>query len=340
MTRSIKSAEHKLRFAGIVCLAFVATTVDAAILRISTDGPGAEVLYTTSELRGVPSIALDVPGDHLYWSTGYSGGTIERSRLDGSGREIVFQSGTSRPTSVRAAGIALDPASDKVYWVDDSLKLIREGTISTGAFSTLLSLSYDARLDEIELAAGVARLFWQHNTYSNRGTLESKILTEPTVYDFETGFVSTLALDRSERRIYWVSGGALFSASYDFSEPTPEFTLSTRFVTAVVIDDSQSRIYWASSRPGSAYSRTVYGANLDGSDVSEIYSIGLQPRIASISDLAIDQTSGQLYIATRPVSLPPTMVLMAGPLIALLLGGPLLSFMRTGQWRRTFDSRV
>jgi sugar lactone lactonase YvrE len=75
------------------------------------DGTGAKEILTIRDAEP-HGIALDVPGNMMYWVEHLSG-KIRRANLDGSGVE-EFPYGLSGPR-----GIALDVAGGKIYWAEE-----------------------------------------------------------------------------------------------------------------------------------------------------------------------------------------------------------------------------
>ncbi len=85
------------------------------IHRADLDGTNAEVLMEITPGHKAAALALDVADNRLYWAEpvdfmGGFGGSIKRSRLDGTEVETLFE-------PVKADGLALDLPRGHVYWI-------------------------------------------------------------------------------------------------------------------------------------------------------------------------------------------------------------------------------
>jgi len=164
------------------------------IKRSNFDGTNLEELVTG---QTVPwNLALDVGNAKMYW-TEYSGHTVKRANLDGSSIETLY-SGTGA-----MAGIALDLVHGKIYAADAGnsqiLRMNLDGSsqeivISTG-LNFPLGLALDVNRDRLFVADFNADSIFRAS--SNGVGLTA--ITNTTQY------VTTLAVDPTNGRVYWAS---------------------------------------------------------------------------------------------------------------------------------------
>ena len=88
-----------------------------SIWRADIDGTNTQELVEVLNGHDAMALALDVRDNRMYWSerdgfTGLTGGSISRSRLDGSQMEVVF-------APEKAVGLALDLPRGHIYWTSN-----------------------------------------------------------------------------------------------------------------------------------------------------------------------------------------------------------------------------
>lgn len=194
-------------------------TVLDKIQRANLDGTGVENLLVTGtgSASGVLGIDLDVIGGKMYW-TDFALNKVRRANLNGTSIEDLVVAGPAAPgTSVNTnsgpMGIALDLASQKMYWANPRVDAIQranfDGTnveniitgVPFGFGVTLDSYSQkiywtDAQNDRIERA-----------NFDGTGR-ENVFTTGPgggiTVPPQPASDPIALALDAARQHIYWI----------------------------------------------------------------------------------------------------------------------------------------
>jgi predicted outer membrane repeat protein len=129
--------------------------VENGIRRANVDGSGDEYIISSS----ARDVALDLPAGKIYWTnvTNAYGGvgtrTIERANLDGTDIEIVVdQLGTPD-------GIAIDKASGKMYWTDQSTDKIQRANLDGTEIEDLVTATVD-RPFGIALDIPNGKMYW------------------------------------------------------------------------------------------------------------------------------------------------------------------------------------
>lgn len=131
-----------------------------AIQRANLDGTGFETLVSTPLLAGM---ALDLDQGKIYWAGGgaqddsqqdlcplVEAGTIQRANFDGTGVETLV-TGLQVP-----AGIALDPAAGKIYWVDLCTRTVQRGNLDgTGVEDLVPDLEVGFQASDFVTGGGI-----------------------------------------------------------------------------------------------------------------------------------------------------------------------------------------
>ena len=211
---------------------------------------------------GASDVALDLAGNRLYWTDGSS---IWRSNLDGSGVELVLQTGSAGP----AGAIALDPEEGKVYWATrDNVYKYR-----FYSYGELLRANLDGSEMEYVVSDGEVvgfdldlqgrKVYWT----DARGTIHRANVDGTGVEDLFAPIVRapySVALDPRGGRVYWsdLLTGSLQRAGLDGSglEIVVGGLKSPR---GIFLDGG--RLYWADSGTGK-----IQSADFDGSNVMDI----------------------------------------------------------------------
>ncbi len=206
--------------------------------------------------------------DRVYWaSTGSFGGAqaISFASLDGSGG-ADFNTGLA--TVSNPNGVALDLATNRIYWANAGAIPGAEQGISF------------ANLDG---SGGGANL----NT--GAGTL---------------GNPAGVALDHAGGRVFWANAGgdAIAFASLDGSGGGGDLNTAgatTNTPVGVTIDRAAGRIYWANPDFGGSGSTGISFANLDGSGGGDLNTAGAT--VQNPFGVAIDPAAGRIYWANSDV---------------------------------------
>jgi DNA-binding beta-propeller fold protein YncE len=245
------------------------------------------------ELRGVVLVlGLVVPmcvaspafgADSIYWSDASNPGSIRVANLDGTGTAASLVGSEALPV-----GVAIDPATGKIYWADASSGDIRVGNLDgSGAAATLFNGQNNPQGVAIDPATG--KIYWANFNSDQIVVANLDGSGSATALFTGEGEPAGVAIDPAAGKIYWadtfsgyirvgnLTGGA---ASTLFSGEThPE---------GVAIDPAAGRIYWTSDSSSGA----IRVGNLDGSGAADLFSGEANPE-----GVAIDPTAGNIYWA-------------------------------------------
>lgn len=175
------------------------------IKRANLDGSNEQTLVNT-DIQSPTSIALDLVNDKLYWSNVKNGLSIERSNLDGSGRETAI-SGATGP-------IALDPNNGHLYWGDHATRSIHRSNLD-GSGQVDLGIAIGANAHSLALDLVHSKIYWTNDDLSNCETVtgEEKIQRRNLDGSGVTEDILTpahglqrpfgLALDSSGDQLFW-----------------------------------------------------------------------------------------------------------------------------------------
>ena len=255
------------------------------IRRANLDGTNVQDIATGF---GRPvGIALDLPGDKIYWTdrdnvdfaNPNARNSVRRMNLDGTNIETLVTGGPS----VKEA-IALDTAGGKMYWVDWNT-FTRDGKIQRANLNgtnveDVVSELVDPRGIALDLSRG--KMYW---TDGGAGKIQRANFDGSNVEDLVTGpaasGASYLALDFSDGKIYWANwnAGKIQRANFDGSN-VEDLVVDLGHATGIALDSLNGKMYWAhwfTNFQGSKIQR----ANLDGSNVEDLVTgVGLSVGIA------------------------------------------------------------
>jgi len=185
------------------CENFAATA--PKIQRANLDGSGQETIIDFSGLLLVPSLALDVPNQKIYWAanptfTGANNaarrtpGSISRANLDGSNIETI------NTTVEFPVGLAV--GGGKVYWYDDATGLIERANVNGDSVESIIE---QPSQENAPLAVDVVegKIYWIADNYLRRANLDGSGYEDLLV---GTGKAFDLTLDAANRKVYWFSG--------------------------------------------------------------------------------------------------------------------------------------
>ncbi|XP_072023997.1 low-density lipoprotein receptor-related protein 2-like [Amphiura filiformis] len=180
-------------------------------------------------------IDFDPVDARIYW-TDMKKGTITRSRLSGSNKEVLFNN------ALGAHGITIDKEDRVMYWSEEKRRSIwvanLDGTNRTRIISTGLKEPGDMQLDPVE-----KRLYWIDESGVHSKIESAKVDGS----DRKTLIVNNLdrlwlknptgiSLDIVERKIYWCDDKLDYigRANMDGSEPENLFSKSSWFLPNLV----------------------------------------------------------------------------------------------------------
>ncbi len=170
--------------------------------RVDYDGTAATVLYTSADKLANPTgLAVDPSHGSLFWA---EGANVRSCRLDGTGvTTVVAGQANHQPSSV-----ALDPASQRIYWTDIGTDAIRRADYN-GANSTAIYSALDSKANPRGLAVDVAnnKLFWAEDLAIRSSALDGSQVTTIVAGVVGMNAPDAIALDPVRRLLYWTDNG-------------------------------------------------------------------------------------------------------------------------------------
>lgn len=101
------------------------------------DGSSGGVINTAgASFESSYRLALDPVAGRLYWGTGAGAGAIQFANVNGTGAGTLDISGAPAPSG-GIEGIAVDPAGNRVYWLDNSAGVLAFASLSGGGGGTI-----------------------------------------------------------------------------------------------------------------------------------------------------------------------------------------------------------
>ena len=260
------------------------THLERGIHRSSLDGSSVEQLVNP-ELRRPDKIALDVPGEKIYWADRRAGG-IYRSGLDGSNTETLIE-GDRFPGWTGISDIALNLDAGKIYWT----ALYSHGDYTTAEVlrANLDGSNIERLTHYLDHPEGLAldlvegKMYWTAWEKIRRADLDGS-----NVEEVVTGFwyLEDIALDVRGEKIYWTNlwERTIQRADLDGSNIEEVVTGWVDFGTDITLDVAGGKIYWTDSEAGA-----IRRANLDGSDIEHLMEW------EGVMGFALDLDQGRLY---------------------------------------------
>lgn len=241
-------------------------SIDDVLRVLYTDESSGEIV-SFSHATGTKKVVIDGLGDpsgvaydwaagRFYWVDRESG-TLERARLDGSGRE------TLRTDLVDPSSLEIDKDEGYLFFSEESSNRIRRTDLDGENETTILTGLDGPR--GIALDRVLDRLYWIDSgaeAVRSAGYDGSFAIPLPV-----TGLDEAwdLAIDATNRRIYWTNLGdeTIYRANLDGTFPQPivesgDGLLNPRGIT---VDSELGKVYWLSE-----FNR-IGSARLDGSEV-------------------------------------------------------------------------
>lgn len=191
-------------------------------------------------------------------------------------------------------GIAIDSASQKVYWADrGSQKIQRSNVDGSGVVDILDSGDGLSSPFGLEVDFGGQKLYW---TDIGNDTIRRSNLDGSNVENVITsglGRVENIALDLVNNKIYWADQGTnkrIRRADLNGTDSGVE-TLITSGLNApegIEIDPVSGKIYWTDRG-----NNTVKRANLDGSGIEVLFNSS--DGVSGAGGIVLDDTTQILY---------------------------------------------
>jgi hypothetical protein len=238
------------------------------IHRANLDGSGVEGLLSglggsggiIPEANGPRYIALDIGGGKVYW-TRYNNNvtSINRANLDGTGAQsLVGLLGS-------IGGLALYPASGKMYWTDYGADKICRANLDGSGVEDLVTTGLEM-LQGIALDTVGGKMYWIDN---GTDKIQRANLNGSGVEDLVTGlsYPRSIALDVAGGKMYWTDAGTykIQRANLDGSGVEDLVTTGLDRPGSIALDATGGKMYWMSSGVDK-----IQRANLDGTGVFDV----------------------------------------------------------------------
>ena len=227
------------------------------------DGSSAkELLAIEGEPHGV---ALDVPGNKMYWAE-HTTGKIRRANLDGSSVEDLVTDSSANPRS-----IALDVSGGKMYWTDNGTSSIRRANLNgSGVENLVTGLSYPTA---IALDLTDRMMYWIDDGADKiqRANLDGSGIQSVTTGDLDAPY--GIAVDPVNQSLYWTHRrtGRITRANLDgtgVEDLVADASLAEP--AEIALDLISEKMYWAEQ------GGNIRRANLDGSTIEDLVTSGVE----------------------------------------------------------------
>lgn len=230
---------------------FFAELTGQRIRSISIEGDSMTTLVSLSSAGH--SVDVDEAASKIYWTeytSSPASGRIKRADLDGSNEETLIES-----TSHTYYGIALDVASNMMYWVENSSDKIWRAAMDGSSAEVVATVSSAGMPRDIALDIANGTMYWTNDGSINKiqkapmagGTIES------VVSDPGTGPLH-LSLDTSTRKVYWTDSGAtadrgVYRADMDGGTQV-ELLVSSTTAYGIDVESTTGKVFWTAYHDG------------------------------------------------------------------------------------------
>jgi hypothetical protein len=214
------------------------------------DGSGIQELITSN--NSIVALAIDNSEKHLYFSqvwTRYSGATIERIRLDGTGRQLILE----LPPLVLAESLAIDNNVGKLYWTDSAVipqnKKPAIWSCSLDGTEAAIVVFVEFGSHPRSLAVNHYRLFWTETSNTTKPRIVQSSLDGTNIKTLlSSGLVDPRGLFvESVTRgsyIYWSDIGTNTIARANLQQLSIEIIAQVGQVHSLCMDESSGIIYY------------------------------------------------------------------------------------------------
>ena len=217
--------------------------------------------------------------DSIYW-TNYTdpGGAVRVGDLGGSGARSLF-------SEANPQGIAIDPATGKIYWADKAGAIRVANLDGTGARDLYTGESMPSGV-AIDPAAGL--IYWA-DAVSGSGSIRVGNLdgsTAARTLFANESYPVGVVIDPAGGKIYWGSYDTfkIRVGNLDGTGARDLFT-GENYPTGLAIDPAAGKLYWTNEFAGK-----VRVGNLDGTGARDLYTDA-----GGVGGLAIDPAAGKIY---------------------------------------------
>ncbi|MHC4133225.1 MAG: DUF5050 domain-containing protein, partial [Planctomycetota bacterium] len=186
----------------------------------------------------------------------------------------------------RPAGIALDTASSRLYWVDYGLRRVRSILFdTTGVDDLVLNTSYAWGV-ALDITGG--KIYWTETSHSKkikRADLDGLNVEELIT----TGLVSprSIVLNSNSDKMYWADNNKICLASLDGND-VEDLIVDLSYPRGLALDLNNEKIYWSDYGTDK-----IQRANLDGTGVEDLITSGLDIPLG----ITLDISGGKLYFS-------------------------------------------
>ena len=216
--------------------------------------------------------------DSIYW-TNYTdpGGAVRVGDLGGSGARSLF-------SEANPQGIAIDPATGKIYWADKAGAIRVANLDGTGARDLYTGESMPSGV-AIDPAAGL--IYWA-DAVSGSGSIRVGNLdgsTAARTLFANESYPVGVVIDPAGGKIYWGSYDTfkIRVGNLDGTGARDLFT-GENYPTGLAIDPAAGKLYWTNEFAGK-----VRVGNLDGTGARDLYTDA-----GGVGGLAIDPAAGKI----------------------------------------------
>jgi DNA-binding beta-propeller fold protein YncE len=245
----------------------------------------SKVLFSATLVAGsllALAIASDASAaDTIYW-TNYSAAAIRHGNLDGSGSATSLFSSEGN-----AFGIALNPATGKIYWARQDSQ-VRVGNLD-GSGTAADLWSSEAAPTSLATDPANNKIYWGNFATPftlRKGNLDGTGSASDVGFPGEAGQAG-VAIDPANNKIYWSASGKIRKGNLDGTGTASDLWTGESSPSGIAIDPPNNKIYWAATSGA-----TLRQANLDGTGtVSDLW-----PVVSSDPEgVAIDPADNKIY---------------------------------------------
>lgn len=225
----------------------------------------------------------------LYWASYLTGGDyLQMVQIDNLSNVDSIHNGRNQ-----FYGVAIDNISNKLYWGDENFKIQRANLDGSNAQILPINLSYPPRGLALDLIHN--KLYWPLPDY---GAMMWSNLdgTNWNYLFYNNGSPQNIAVDPQGGNIYWPDG-KFWSSSSPVTikkanlngtniQTIITFPYSSTYdprISGFDIDTMRNRIYWSTKTK-------IQSANLDGSNIKDVYSGG-----TGIQQISLDIFNKQVF---------------------------------------------
>ena len=216
------------------------------------------------------------------------GGGIERSRTDGTQRQVVIPG-----SQIHAQGIAIDVGNNRLYWTDWVNDKIQTSGLDGQQISDLVTTGLHLP-EGIALDTMAGKMYWVDSGTRKiqRANLDGSLVEDLVTYPGSVN-LDGIALDPVAGHMYWTDWGAgaavgrVRRANLDGTQIVDLFTKPNGILKGIGLDLTGGKVYWTDCGGWSAIQR----ANLDGTFVEDLILTGL----ATPNSLFLDLVAGKMY---------------------------------------------